>query len=153
MIANPVPSPRVDISPILERQIDGRPDPDRSSRELGGGGITSRVSMESDEPARGGQHPREHSRVSPGGCASQGDDARLWKLLGKQKAVEFPLADDQRPARSNHSRVGIDQGTIAVGFRVLRLAIVDAPDLDPLQAGVENQDAISLLGRLSSGLL
>ena len=133
MAANPVRSPCVDFSPVLVR-VRG-PDADRSGGKFGRGGVSGLVSIKGDEQARGGQHPRENDRVSPGRRASQGDDDRLWKLLGQQQAVEFPLNDDQRLAGSNDSRVGKDERTIGVGFRVPRLAIVQTTDLDPGQPG------------------
>ena len=83
-VADPVRSPCVDFSPVLVRG----PDSDRAGGELGGGLVAGLIGIESDEPARGGQHPGEHGRVGAGAGRSQGDDARLWKLLAQQEAVE-----------------------------------------------------------------
>jgi hypothetical protein len=64
VVANPVISPCVDFAPVL---IGVRgPDSDRAGGKLGGGLISGGICIESYEPARGRQHPREHSRVSPG---------------------------------------------------------------------------------------
>ena len=78
-VADPVRSPCVDFAPVL---IGVRgPDSDRAGGKLGGGRISGGICIESYEPARGGQHPGEHGRVGAGAGRSQGDDARLWKLL------------------------------------------------------------------------